>query len=178
VMCGVLIVCVTTAALGRLVLFSSNEVTARAIMEREKSREILRSFAVSMISLWWRQRRGRSKITKRQRKMELYGYRREFVAAQQMLRVEVEQCTSISTKIEQISSRTRYMSECIDQVGINLFSSKLLAGKKSPRARGRKSPRAQSRRTSVDGMELISRALSASSVESRSAESASNDEGC
>ena len=136
VICGVIIACVTTAALGNLMVFAPSEHTAMAIMEREKSRQVLRVFAANMIALWWRRWRSPGKISKRQRKMDLHGYRREFVAAQQMLQVEVEQCASVSTKIEQISTRTRYMSECIDQVGINLFSHKISRRKKgSPRRR-------------------------------------------
>ena len=133
VICGVIIACVTTAALGNLMLFSPNEHTAMTIMEREKSRQVLRIFASNMIALWWRRLRCPGKVTKRQRKMDLYGYRRAFVNAQQMLQVEVEQCSSVSTKIEQISSRTRYMSDCIDHIGINLFSQKLSRKKRSPK---------------------------------------------
>ena len=133
VMCGVIVACLTTAALIHLLEFSSSEQTAMIIMEREKARLILKTFAANMIKLWWRRCRRPRNITKRQLKVGMHGYRCEFVAAQQMVRVEVGQCASASKKIEQISSKTRHIANCIDQVGVNLFSQKLLGGKKSPR---------------------------------------------
>jgi len=44
-------------------------------MNREKHRVSLMIGAANVIALWWRKRRNQKKITYRQRKMDMYGYR-------------------------------------------------------------------------------------------------------
>lgn len=122
VIVGVLVGSLTTAALGNLMMLTPAEHTARGILEREASRRDYIIAAVNTISLWWRKRRSPHMITKRQRKMDLYGYRRAFVAAAKVLKVDVEECASRSSKIEQIASRTKVMRKVMDQVGLNIFS--------------------------------------------------------
>jgi len=122
VICGVLITSLTTAALGNLMIFTTAEHTARGILKRESSRMAYTTAGVNTISLWWRNLK-KHEITRNQRKMGLYGYRREFVAAERVLKVELEECASTSTKIEQIVVRTRHMQAVMDKIGINLFIS-------------------------------------------------------
>ena len=75
VLAGVVIGSLTTAALGNLMMFNPAETTARAMIDRERFRLDLQIEAVNIISLWWRRRRNQSKITKRQHKMDIHGFR-------------------------------------------------------------------------------------------------------
>lgn len=163
VLAGVVIGSLTTAALGNLMMFNPAETTARAMIDRERFRLDLQIEAVNIISLWWRRRRNQSKITKRQHKMDIHGFRREFVAAQKMVQVEVEDCASTSTKIDAITKRTRYMATCMEQVGINLFHEKLSPRRKSPKTLKRLS----AKRTGSDPLSpCLSRTHSTQSQES------------
>ena len=122
VICGVLIVSLTTAALGNLMIFTPEEHTARGIMKRESCRILYLQAAANIIALWWRKRRAPKKITRTQREMEIFGYRREFVAAERVLRVDLEDCASTKAKIDQIVVHTKELSATLNDVGVNLFS--------------------------------------------------------
>ena len=65
-------VCARTLALSQ---FSPTEHMALGVMNREKHRVSVMIGAANVISLWWRKRRNSQKITFRQRKMAMYGYR-------------------------------------------------------------------------------------------------------
>ena len=122
VIAGVLIGSLTTAALGNLMIFTPAEHTARGIMKRESCRILYMRAAANIIALWWRKRRAPKNINRVQRKMDIFGYRREFVAAERVLRVDLEECASTQAKINQIVSHTKELSATLDEVGVNLFS--------------------------------------------------------
>lgn len=75
VICGVLITSLTTASLGNLMLFTASEHTAMGVMNRERFRNHLKASAADIICIWWRKRRKPSALTRRQRKMQVYGFR-------------------------------------------------------------------------------------------------------
>jgi len=92
-----------------------------ALIKREQSRRLYIIAAVNTISLWWRKMRKQSMITRKQHQMGLYGYRREFVAAQRVLKVEIEECASTGAKIEQVVQRTKLIHQAVDEVGIHIL---------------------------------------------------------
>merc|ERR1711939_545155 len=123
VMVGVLIGSLTTAALGNLMIFNPAEHTARGIMKRESNRLLYIRAAANIIALWWRRRRAPHKVTRNQRKMDLFGYRRDFVAAERVLKVDLEECASTSAKINQIVKNANEVRAILDEIGINLMAS-------------------------------------------------------
>ena len=123
VIMGVLIGSLTTAALGNLMIFTASEHTARGIMKRESSRLLFMRAAANTLALWWRKRRAPHKITRNQKKMDLYGYRRAFLAAQRVLKVDLEECASMSAKISQIVKNASEVRGLLDEIGVNLMSS-------------------------------------------------------
>jgi len=124
VMTGVCIQSLTTAALGHLLLNTPAEYTALGISKREEYRILLERDAANILQLWWRKRRNPRNISKTQQRIELFGYRRRFVAAQRVVKVEVEECASMSTKIDQISRHTKSMVELMDNIAENIYHQK------------------------------------------------------
>lgn len=130
VICGLLMQSLTTAALGNLMIFTPAEHTTRGIIRREGHRQKYLEAAANIIALWWRKRRSCDKLTSRQRKSEMHGYRKEFVYAGKALKVDIEECTSMSTKIDQISTATKHVEEVLDDTGKNIFKRYVVAQRK------------------------------------------------
>ena len=124
VIAGVFLQSLTTAALGHLLVNSPAEYTALGMMRRESYRIQLQCDAANIICLWWRRRCHPQKLSKRQRKRAQLGpsgYRGSFVTAQNMAKVEVEECASMSTKIDQIAGRTKELLDVFDDIGENIL---------------------------------------------------------
>jgi hypothetical protein len=124
VIAGVFLQSLTTAALGHLLVNSPAEYTALGMMRRESYRIQLQRDAANIICLWWRRRCHPQNLSQRQRKrarLGLSGYRGSFVTAQNMAKVEVEECASMSTKIDQIAGRTKELLDVFDDIGENIL---------------------------------------------------------
>jgi hypothetical protein len=123
VSCGVFMGSLVTAAIGNLMILTPAEHTVRGILHREASRKAFTIAAVNIISLWWRKRRSPHMITKNQMKMHMHGYRRVFVVAENKLHIDIEDCSSMSNKLEQIALRTKAIRDALDRAGLNIFRS-------------------------------------------------------
>jgi hypothetical protein len=62
--------------------------------------------------------------------LEMRGYRKEFVHASRALKVDIEECTSMSTKIDQIATATKHAEEDLDKTGENIFKRYVVANRK------------------------------------------------
>jgi len=125
------IVCILLGALlaaviGNLTVFSPTEDTARGIIRRESGRVAYETAAANIIALWWKKRKSRLGTSKHhsgvQRFVEdMYMYRKDFFQASKLLKVEVEECSSTSAKIDRLLLRTRTVKQLLDRTGFNLM---------------------------------------------------------
>ncbi len=58
-------------------------------------------------------------------KMHMHGYRRVFVVAENSdkLHIDIEDCSSMSKKLENIALRTKAIRDALDRAGLNIFRS-------------------------------------------------------
>jgi hypothetical protein len=137
VISGLLMQSLMTAALGNLMVFNPAEHTTRGIIRREGNRKTYMETAANIIALWWRKRRSRNKLTRRQRNSEMQGYRKEFVYAAKALKVDIEECTSMSTKIDKIATATKHVEEFLDKTVENIFKRYVVAHRKRQHGKDR-----------------------------------------
>jgi len=122
---GIVLASLLTAALSSALQFTTHEMSALLILQREQARRDLFLKAVLIVQYWWRVRK-KKRLSSRQRKMDMFDLGLKFRHKKRETQVEVEDLAADNSKIDSIALRAKYLETAVEAIADKLWEHEMI----------------------------------------------------